>query len=243
MPIIFTYVKICLQNISKERELILLKNNKILAFAFTSLLSFFTLINYAAAQPIVESKTSIKDKPKIEISIPQLKDLADSAVQKQINEQLSRPSELALNDFYQLTNSMFLNIKKGTLPSEYANRLTLVSNFEVKLLNNNIVSIVQYGYQNTGGAHPMPFTYAQTINLKTGKSYALKDLFPSMSNFSYYLTEKIKTEIKLRNKQDNYIFTGLQENQKFFLTREGLFIYFFFPYSDLTDFNVTGILY
>ena len=33
-------------------------------------------------------------------------------------------------------------------------------------------------------------------------------------------------EIKLRNKQDNYIFTGLQEQQKFFLTREGLFIYY-----------------
>lgn len=216
------------------------------------------LNNYATAKVIVESKDILKDKPKIEISIPQLKDLEDGNIQRQINQQLAATTETALDDFNQLTGNMLLSIKKGSLPADYANRLTLVSNFEVKLLNKNVVSIVQHGYQDTGGAHPLPFAYAQTFNLKTGKVYLLKDLFPPFSRFAYYITEKIKLEIKLRNKQDNYIFTSLQENQKFFLTREGLFIYyqpyeiapysegfvyFFFPYSDLPDINIDEILY
>lgn len=236
----------------------MLIKKKIFSITLAGLFSFLTLTNYATAKAIVESKDTIKDKPKIELSIPQLKDLEDGNVQKIINQQLAATTEYALDDFNQLTNSMLLSIKKGSLPAEYANRLTLVSNYEVKLLNKNVVSILQYGYQDTGGAHPMPFAYAQTFNIKTGKNYALKDLFSPMSNFSYYLTEKIKQEIKLRNKQDNYIFTGLQEKQKFFLTREGLFIYyqpyeiapysegfiyFFFPYSDLPDINLDEILY
>ena len=242
----------------KERELILLKNKIFIAITLSWLLSIFVFNNYADAKVIVESKDIIKDKPKIELYIPQLRDLVDGNIQRQINQQLTATTESALDDFNQLTNNMLLSIKKGSLPAEYANRLTLVSDYEVKLLNKNIVSILQYGYQDTGGAHPMSFAYAQTFNIKTGKNYALKDLFQPMSSFAYYLTEKIKLEIKLRNKQDNYIFTGLQEQQKFFLTREGLFIYyqpyeiapysegfiyFFFPYSDLPDIKLDEILY
>ena len=97
----------------------------------------------------------------------------------------------------------------------------------------------------------------QPINAAMTSYRELTDLFTDYASVEQ-IVPIIKRQIIERGKQNSYSFNGLQKNQQFFLTQEGLFllfqpyeiapysegsIYFFIPYVQLSNFNYSAILY
>ena len=204
------------------------------------------------AKALITHKEIKENKDQIILNIPQVTNLDNKNVQNNINMLLSEPLLKELKRFKEMTD------KNDYLTAEMRKNFQFLSDYEVKLNNKNILSIVQHSYQFTGGAHGMPVDATLTVNVKTGKVYELADLFYANSNFIAKINDIIKQEIVLRKKESVYNFTGVPLNQTFFLTREGLtivfqpyeigpysegFVYFFIQYNQLPDINHSEILY
>ena len=102
--------------------------------------------------------------------------------------------------------------------------------FDIKFFKKNFISIELNGsYYVLGSAHPMPVRKAENINLITGKFYILEDLFIKNSPWKEYLNTLIKSMINF-DKEYNYVFkdsfTGIDNNQNFYIDEDNLYIYF-----------------
>ncbi len=97
---------------------------------------------------------------------------------------------------------------------------------------NNLLSLVFSVYEYTGGAHGNYGNVYKNIDLRTGKSIWLKDLF--IEGYEDYLNKKITEHIKLNYKIDentSLINFGFWEdtiaaNDNFYLTSGGIGFYF-----------------
>lgn len=215
----------------------------IMTFAFSQLAM--------ASYPTISNKESTSAKPKFEIYTPQLNGLDNGDVQSIINKSLSTMPENMLKEYREATRYIDKEISENDRSTALLKALVLMVNYDVKMLNKNTFSIVQQGYMYTGGAHGITTTLAKTFNLKTGAQYSLADLFDK-DNYVQELNVIIRKEIINRGKQNVYHFNGLQNDQQFFVTKEGLFILFqqyeiapysegiinfFIPYSQLNGFK------
>ena len=73
-------------------------------------------------------------------------------------------------------------------------------------------------------AHPINTLNSLTFNLLSGNHYQLKNIFSFFSNYEKKIN-KILTE-KLKGKNLLQKFTGITKNQTYYLTHDGLVIYF-----------------
>lgn len=204
-----------------------------------------------AAFPTISNKENKSSRPRFDIYTPQLSGARSGDAQSVINKSLNAVSEKMLADYRQATNYIYQESRDSERNANLMKALVLIVNYDVKLLNQNTFSIVQQGYMYSGGAHGMTTTIAKTFNLDTGREYKLADLFDN-EDYEREISAIIRKEIVNRDKQNVYRFTGLQNNQAFFITKEGLFIYFqqyeiapysegiitfFIPYSSLSGFK------
>lgn len=203
-----------------------------------------------AAFPTVSNQEKSSNKPKYELYIPELSGAGGDA-QSTINKVLAVMPEKALQEYRQATSYIDKEIRDNNRNVKLMDALVLLVNYDVKLLNEKTFSIVQQSYMYSGGAHGISATIAKTFNLRTGMQYQLADLFDS-EEYVQDINNIIRREIVERGKQGVYHFTGLQNNQSFFITKEGLFIFFqqyeiapysegiinfFIPYSQLKGFK------
>lgn len=151
----------------------------------------------------------------IDISYPQITGHENKEVEDKINMVL-------FNHYKDIKESNLKNMN-NTL-EEMNNEIDhksfgITEKYEMKSVNDDILSIVFMDYTYTGGAHGMTYQSSYTIDLKSGKVYELKDLFKENVDYVEILSSKVKAELspddlmaefeKIKPKQDFYI----QNNQ------------------------------
>lgn len=214
---------------------------------FSLIIFLLSILNVASAndKPLIVSYEIIGNTPQISVNVPNLK---NHKFQEIINEQLEQHPKRSISSY-----------QKGVaniMTDPVAKHFTLLSDYEVKINTAKTLSIVQKSYMYTGGAHGQHFVTTQTFDLTNGQLITLDKLFNNNTYIEQF-NKMIAQEIARRNKSF-YWFKGIDANQKFFLTPEGLFllferyqiapysegnIYFFFPYSDLKELKISSVVW
>ncbi|WP_455539582.1 DUF3298 and DUF4163 domain-containing protein [Terrisporobacter sp.] len=105
------------------------------------------------------------------------------------------------------------------------------ASFEVKKNNPNVISVLVKYYKYSGGAHGYYEYVSYNINLKDGSLISLKDIFKDDVNYKLLINNKIESQIKELAKKEKdldkvYDFSGIKDNQKFYLDDSNIVIYF-----------------
>lgn len=168
------------------------------------------------------SLDSVKYSPDRSLLIyyPQLKGLTDARIQTTINDNLkkefqgdSRTSDKYPDGSYAQTESIDFDGSQ----------------------NKDLLILLKTGYtMPNGAAHGMPIRQYYHINLKTGASYKLSDLFKNNSEYLSKLSSILKVKMEKMNKENDKMYASkdftLTANQGFYLTKDALNI-FFTPYE------------
>lgn len=102
-------------------------------------------------------------------------------------------------------------------------------NFKVNYDKNDIISITTEKYEFTGGAHGMTYLVGYNYNLKTGEEIKLQDLFKKGVDYKTIINSSIKKAINQNEElffKGNEGFKGISDNQKFYISNDGIIIYF-----------------
>ena len=160
----------------------------------------------------------LKFKPlrSVMVRYPQVEGLPDSAIQKNINEQLeSQFTESRAN----------ITVEDG---------LSVDDSFKASLTKNLLtISMSGYDYYE-GAAHGMPLKDFFYIDITTGNFYRFKDLFLQGSDYKTFLDEFIRTKISEADPEEYMFFpdsfTGITDSPYFYLKEDSIVIYFY-PYE------------
>ena len=189
-------------------------------------------------------KGTVKEKsylPKLGVRIyyPEVEELKDKSVAEKINKEL-------YSKF--VTEPM-----KGIENAEVAT--TLISEYNVKRINDLLIVQRISNYYMAGASHNMPIEETYHIDLNTGKFYTFADLFKENSNYLDLLSKLVKEQMVQRQKEGKgtyFIeeFKGINEKQNFTLFKDYIQLYFYpfevaqyadgftrfnIPYSDIMD--------
>lgn len=143
---------------------------------------------------------------------PQINSTGNSSELKTVNAKLRELSQLKdINSNVQLDYNYF-------------------GDYSVEFFKNNLLVLQLNGYEyHFGAAHGMPVRIYANINLQNDKIYTLNDLFKENSNYIKVISDIIGDQIK-NDKEYSYVFPdtykGIKENQKFYLGKDALYIYF-----------------
>ncbi|MDF2904719.1 MAG: repeat-containing protein [Herbinix sp.] len=188
-------------------------------------LSYYRLDNTALWQEdtttYLENGITVKElkfKPlrSVMVRYPVVEGLADPGIQKEINEQLE------------------------TIFTESRANITLEDGLSVEdtfqaSLAKNLLTITMSGYDYfEGAAHGMPLKEYYFIDINTGEFFDLKDLFIKGSDYKTMIDEFIRTKMAEADPEESMYFpdtfTGISDAQYFYLSENGLVIYFY-PYE------------
>ncbi len=94
--------------------------------------------------------------------------------------------------------------------------------------DNNLLSVVINEWAYTGGAHPMSYKRAFTFDTRTGDALRLADLFRDGAGYRARLNSLLTEQIAARQIPifDFSPFAGVKDNQEFYLTADGLVVYY-----------------
>ncbi len=99
--------------------------------------------------------------------------------------------------------------------------------FKVQYNGKDLLSIPINFYYFSGGAHGIAKITTINIDKEKGKVIGLKDLFKEEYDYKSSINKKIQEEINKNS--DQYFpdaFKGINENSEFFLTEDGIVIYY-----------------
>lgn len=161
----------------------------------------------------------VKYKPSKYVSVyyPVVVGLKSKETEKKINNKL---------------NELFISHRKSITAED---QLSVEDSFTAEL-ENQLLVIKQIGYDYPfGAAHGMPIKNYYYCNIKTGEFYTLKDLFIKDSDYITTINHIIKEMIAKEETNESSMlfpdsFKTILEDHNFYLTKEGLVIYFY-PYD------------
>ncbi|BCJ85499.1 DUF3298 domain-containing protein [Effusibacillus dendaii] len=146
---------------------------------------------------------------RLKISYPHINGLPDQQVQDKINALLKQQAQYTQND---------------------PNLVDYTANYEVKLQKGNLVTFLFNSYVYTGGAHGMPDRKAVMVNLETGETYQMKDLFQENSEYLKVLSDLVRAKDTDHRLDIFKPFPGVTEQDGFYVTDDGVVVYFY-PYE------------
>lgn len=115
--------------------------------------------------------------------------------------------------------------KDNTIKYQYE----AIYNYKIAYNKNNILSIPLTMYEFTGGAHGLTNIKSFNYDLVKEKELKLEDLFKANSNYKEVINNHIKEEISKQPEnyfQGQYGFSSIKDNQDFYISDEGIVIYF-----------------
>lgn len=142
---------------------------------------------------------------------PQIRGMKDKIAQLKLNEVLRNESRVIKISKYE------------------KRQYSYSGDFSIHFFQKQLLVLELTGYEYAfGAAHGMPSKIYVHVDLKTGRIYHLKDLFLPGSDYVKVLGEIIGKQIK--EQKEPYInyddFKEIKENQAFYVSNEGLVIYF-----------------
>lgn len=102
----------------------------------------------------------------------------------------------------------------------------VVLNYRVAYNQKDLLSIVFDDYLFTGGAHGITGRHGYTADIKTGVSYALKDLFLPGTDYVSLLSAEVQEQIEEKELATLGTFTKIRDDQDFYLYDDNLIVYF-----------------
>lgn len=216
--------------------------------ALVCMVCFMTLAfgQVAGAVELVEHKEIKTDN--ISVLVPFIKSAKKSSAVDKINTLLSSDATEYLNDFKTALVDDVKEVGADVVKQRYAYKST----YAVKFNNKGLVSIINYGYTYTGGAHGSSWKRAVTADVNTGEVYKLPDLFKTGSNYKNVIDSAVRRQISAdQHWKTGLDFQGIDENTKFYITGEILVVYydaydigayvmgapeFYIPLRDLDDY-------
>jgi hypothetical protein len=157
----------------------------------------------------------------------------------------------AINDYYEsqiqrLVTTVMSEGKKAALEAKKAaeegefdfHPLVFQRESTIYYNYNNLLSVLNLEFENTGGAHPLSYWSSVSFDVKTGKKLALSDILGLSKEESLEKVYEIVIEqIEDSKDKEKYYFENYEENVKnyyseddFVLSPEGL-IFYFQPYA------------
>lgn len=148
--------------------------------------------------------------PTVNIYYPVIFGLGDQNVQHKIN------------------NAIVTLLNKILIEQNYydSSLVEMVASFEIKNNQRGILSLNLIVYSFTGGAHGMTIVKSLTFDTKTGRKYALKDLFKVGSDYEKTLSDIIQKDIVKWDIQLLGKFEGIRPDQDFYIADTSLVVYF-----------------
>lgn len=174
---------------------------------------------------IVDKKINEKNSYlTIDVIIPQINGLNDKNVEKVINRQILDFTTMWINDVKEIANEYYGSTNNVQPRFPYQ----LMSKYIIKNQNKILSFYIDY-YQFTGGAHGITNRVNYNIDINTGKELLLKDLFRDGDRYKDIINNEIENNIS--KNIDSYFqvkegFNGIKENQRYFIDRENIVIYF-----------------
>lgn len=162
---------------------------------------------------ITVQSAKVKPNKYVVVYYPKLEGLADTSVQKIINNKLER---LFTADRMKLT---------------LKDNLMVDDNFSVEQIKDLLI-IRKTGYDDYfGSAHGTPLLFYYFIDTKTGTFYQFKDLFKKDSKYIKTLDNIARKQMKEQEKKDGMSYnnvdgTYVTEKQFFYLSKDALTLYF-----------------
>lgn len=165
------------------------------------------------------------DYLKEDVKIPQLADGKDKEKIGFINSQISSDIIPRVEEAEKVSRDYFEDSGKVKPAFPYE----VYSKYFITKDNNSIISFYNDFYEYLGGAHGITTRTSYTIDKKQEKLLTLKELFARGYDYTEVLNKEIKLEISKH--PENYfdsgkVFTGINENQSFYIEDDNLVIYF-----------------
>lgn len=160
----------------------------------------------------------------VDLKIPVLTGMKDKELQKNINERFFS-EEMGFRDQIEKSAVEFQkyaeehNIPKRPFEANVS--------YKVTYNKNNLLSITFYYYMFTGGAHGGTKVISYNIDLKGGKTLALKDFFLPNTNYKAKINSEILRQIK-ENKGFYFenAFKSIKDTSPFYITPDNMVFYF-----------------
>ncbi|WP_276356895.1 stalk domain-containing protein [Cohnella caldifontis] len=175
-----------------------------------------------ATAKIAESR----DKPELslEVNYPVLSGLADPAVQDKINAFLKSEAESHASSGKFVLERAVADMEGG--PDEAIRPVSFQGSYYVTYNENNRLSLYVDYYQYTGGAHGITVRVPYAFDLATGEKLTLQEAAGGNPGYVKIINAEISKQIKARNVPMLTPFVTIKPNQPFYLTHEGLSIFF-----------------
>jgi len=177
----------------------------------------------------VETKVISDDREEIEsnIALPIFSDGNNEELLKEINSTFEQNALFVKEELMEMSKNDFENAKKENIDFR---KYELLVNYEVHTMSNELISATTLTYQYTGGAHGLSVKVPYNFDLITEKEIILSDLFKDESNYRKVINEEIQKQIK-EHPDEFYpdevaVFSGIGENQGFYIKDGKLVIYF-----------------
>jgi len=177
----------------------------------------------------VETKTILDDSEELEsnIILPVLTSENNAELLNEINNLIKEDALSLKEEISKMSKSDFENTKNDNINFR---KYELLIDYEVHTLNNELISATTLTYQYTGGAHGLSVKTPYNFDLTTGKEINLSDLFEEKNTYKKLINQEIQKQIK--EDPDKFfpdeveVFSGISENQPFYINDGKLIIYF-----------------
>ncbi|MGE5422614.1 MAG: DUF3298 and DUF4163 domain-containing protein [Ignavibacteriales bacterium] len=174
-----------------------------------------------------QSKTQKLPNFTINLKIPVIDGMSNTAQQKEINQIISQDQIKRIKPMKEELANYVQFAKENDYP---VNPFDLVSDYKVSYNKNDLLSVTATIYQYTGGAHGTTEQVSYNVDLQTGQLLTLKDLFKTNTNYINPINQEIEKQIAAKPEEffteDNMGFKTIQAKQPFYLTDGGIVVYF-----------------
>lgn len=107
-------------------------------------------------------------------------------------------------------------------PEEQTYPLRLQVDYDVRYNDGSVISLLLHRYQQAGQVAGKRETVGMTLRVSDGQQLRLADLFVPGDAYA----KRLNALIAVRPECSRYCFQGIRENQTFYLTAQGLVVYF-----------------
>ncbi|NLB52771.1 MAG: DUF3298 domain-containing protein [Syntrophomonadaceae bacterium] len=174
----------------------------------------------------VEEVKSADDYLEIDADIPVIEGMTNTNLQKSVNQIFKQKVEALKAELYAGAVEQKQNAEEMGFPF---NKYQIYTRSGPYFENGKMLSLYVDYYFYSGGAHGLTDRCAYNYDIESGQVLALKDLFVPGYNYKKLIDDAITAEISKRPDDffaDEAGFTGINEDQNYYLQNETLVIYF-----------------
>ncbi|MEF3307062.1 DUF3298 and DUF4163 domain-containing protein [Paenibacillus sp. GYB003] len=150
--------------------------------------------------------------PKLDLYVPRIVNAPDAAAQTIMNNAIAGEVQSMLKQLGYVPNS----------------KTTEISGFyEIKTNERGLLSVALniYGYTEHA-AHGLTLIHSLTFDIRTGRSYALADLFAKGGDYVRRISGIVKAQIAERGIETLEPFVSIRPDQDFYVADKALVVYF-----------------